>query len=115
MGDPFLNERAQAFGVAQVEHPHSAARDFVLVSRSNAATGGADCAAGRAQCIHHFVEWQHEVRAVAHIQPALHIHAVGDQLVDLGEQRVGIEHDAVADRAPHTGVHDPARNLVEDE
>ena len=53
--------------------------------------------------------------AIAYIQAALNIDSVRDQLIDLGEQRVGIENDAVPDRASHTGMHDPARDLVQNE
>ena len=55
------------------------------------------------------------MRAVAHVEPALHVDAIGDQLVDLGEQRLGIEHDAVSDRAAHSRMQNAARDLVEHE
>ena len=58
---------------------------------------------------------QHEVRAIAHVEPSLDVDAVRHELVDLGEQRVRIEHDAVADRAAHARVQDAARDLVQHE
>ena len=69
----------------------------------------------RALAVDQLVVRQHEVRAVAHVQAAFDVDAVGDELVDLGEQRLGIEHDAVADRAAHARMQDAARNLVQDE
>ena len=55
------------------------------------------------------------MRALAHVQPALDVDARLDESVDLVEQRVGIEHDAVADRAAHAGMQDPARDLMQHE
>jgi len=55
------------------------------------------------------------VSAVAHIEPAFDIDPIGDQFIYLGEERFDIENDAVADRAAHAGVQNPARNLVEHE
>jgi hypothetical protein len=40
--------------------------------------------------------------AVAHVQPALDVNAVGDQLVDLSEQRFRIENYAVSNCAPNS-------------
>ena len=37
---------------------------------------------------------QHEVRALAHVEPALDVHALLHEPVDLVEERVGVEHDA---------------------
>ncbi len=99
----------------QVEHAHAAARDLVLVRRPDAAPGRADRLARRALAVHELVVRQHEVRAVAHVEPSLDVDAVAHQLVDLGEQRFGIEHHAVADRAAHAGMQDPARHLVQHE
>ncbi len=69
----------------------------------------------RALGVDELVVRQHEMRAVAHVESPFDVDAVGDELVDLGEQRLGIEHDAVADRAAHALVQDAARDLVEDE
>ena len=55
------------------------------------------------------------MRAIADVETTFDVDAVRDELVDLGEQRLGIEHDAVADRAPHARVQNAARNLVQDE
>jgi hypothetical protein len=110
-----LDERPQATRVAQVEHAHAAARDLVLVGRADAAPRRADLAARRALAIHRLVIREDEVRAVADVEPPLDVHAVPHELVDLGEERVRIEDDAVADRAADARMEDPARDLVEHE
>ncbi len=55
------------------------------------------------------------MRPLAHVEPSLHVHAVAHELLDLLEELVGIEHDAVADGAAHAGMQDAARDLVEHE
>ena len=114
LGAP-LDELAQARRVPQIEHAHAAPRDLVLVRRPDAAPGRSDRRAGRARAVDQLVVRQDEVRAVADVQAALDVDAVLDQPVDLGEERVRIEHDAVAERAAHAGVEDAARDLVQDE
>ena len=74
-----------------------------------------DFLARRAHRVDELVIREHEVNAIAHIEPSLHVDAVRDQLIDLREQRVGIENDAVSDRASNAGMKNAARNLVEDE
>ena len=69
----------------------------------------------RALAVDELVIRQHEMRAVAHVEAPLDVDAVAHELVDLGEQRLGIEHDAVADRAAHAGMQNAARDLVEHE
>ena len=51
------------------------------------------------------------MRTIAHVQPALDVDAVRNETVDLGEQRIGVEHDTVADRAPHAFVQNALLNL----
>ena len=69
----------------------------------------------RALLVDELVIRQHEVRAIAHIEAACDVDAVLDELVDLGEERVGVEDDAVADRAAHAGMQNAARDLVQHE
>ena len=69
----------------------------------------------RALPVEQLVVREHQVRAVAHVEATLHVDAVAHELVDLREQRLRIEHHAVADRAAHPGMQDAARDLVEDE
>jgi hypothetical protein len=58
---------------------------------------------------------QNEVRALADVKPSLYVHPCLDESINLVEQGVGVEHDAVADRAPNSRVQDPARYLVQHE
>jgi hypothetical protein len=113
--DPTLHERPEALRVPQVEHPHTAPRDLVLVRWSDAATGRADLLARRTLAVEQLVIRHDQMGAIAHIKPAGHIHTIGDELLDLIEQRVGIEYDAVADGAANAGMKNPAGDLVEDE
>ena len=53
------------------------------------------------------------MRPIADVEPPLHVNAVGDELVNLGEQRFGIEYNAIADRAPDSRVQDSTGNLVQ--
>ncbi len=101
--------------MAEIEHAHAATRDLVLVRGSNAASRGADRLACRALPVNELVIRQHEVRAVAHIETPFDIDAISHELVDLRKERLGIEHDAVPDRAAHAGMENAARDLMEDE
>jgi hypothetical protein len=113
--DAVLHDLAQPFGVAQVEHPHAAPRHLVLVARADPASRGAYRLARRALGVHQLVIGEHEMRAVADVEAPLDVHAVAHQTIHLGEESVGVEHDAVADGAAHARVQDPARDLVEHE
>src|SRR6185503_15515536 len=68
----------------------------------------------RALRVEQLVIWQDQMSAVAHVEAALDVDAILDEAIDLGEQRVRIEHDAVAYRAAHAFVQDAAGNLVQD-
>src|SRR5262245_11729346 len=98
--------------MAQIEHTHSTPGNLVLVAWADAAPRGAYRGARRALAVDELVVREHEVGAVADVQAALDVHAVFHQAVDLGEKRVRIEHDAVADRAAHAGMEDAARDLM---
>jgi hypothetical protein len=69
----------------------------------------------RALSVDELVIRKNEMRAVADIESAFDVDSVGDELVDLGEQCVRIEHDTVADCAAHALMQNAARDLVEDE
>ena len=90
--DARRHEFAQPCGIAQVQHAHTAARDLVLVRHADAASSRTDRLARGARLVEQLVIRHHQVRALAHIQPAFHVEAVGDKLVDLDEQRLRIEH-----------------------
>ena len=58
---------------------------------------------------------QDQVRLVADQHPVADVDPVPRQLVDLGEQRLRIDDDAVADDAGDAGVQDAGRNETQDE
>src|SRR5690348_1605668 len=53
------------------------------------------------------------MRAIAHIQSTLDVDPILHQAIDLGEEGIGVEHDAVADGAPHARMENAARNLMQ--
>src|SRR5688500_11127247 len=99
----------------EIEYAYAAARDLVLVGGSDPPPRCPDLLTGGALGIEQLVIGHDEMRAVAYIEPSRHVHAVGDQLLDLVEQRIRIEHDTVADRAAHARVKDAAWNLMQHE
>ena len=113
--DAALHEPSQPLGVAQVEHADPTPAELVLIRWSDSPSGRSDLFAGRALTVYQLVIRKHEMGAVAHIQPTFDVDAIGNQLVDLGEQRLDVEHNTVADRAPNTGMKNPARDLVQHE
>jgi hypothetical protein len=115
MRDPALDERAQPLRVPQIEHADAAPGDLVLVRGTDAPPGGADLLARGALAVEQLVIRHHQMGAVAHIEPSRHVHAVGDQLLDLVEKRIGVEHDSVTNGAPHPRVKDAAWDLMEHE
>src|SRR5206468_10795850 len=58
---------------------------------------------------------QNQVRLVADDDPIADVDAVPRQLVDLGEQRLRIDHDAVADDARDAAMQNARRNQTQDE
>src|ERR1043166_8710660 len=72
----FLDEIAQPLRVSQVEHPHAAARDLVLVCGADASSRGSYGNAGAARAIDQLVIRQNEMRAIADVEPALYVYAI---------------------------------------
>ena len=87
--------------MGEIADPDRAAADLVLISRTDAATGGADLAlAARilAQRVEIAVERQDQRAGVGDSQGlGRYRHPLLGQLCDLGAKRPGIEHDAIAD------------------
>ncbi len=110
-----LDARTELLRVPEVEHADAAAGNLVLIRRADASPRCPDFPAGRARGVEQFVVGHDEMRAVADVEAALNIHAIGDQLVDLGEQRFGIEHNTIPNRAANAGMQNPARDLVKHE
>ena len=91
-------ERAE---MGEVADPDRAAADLVLIGRADAAPGGADLAGARrilAQRVEIAVEGEDQRAGVGDLQRLRGDRdALAGQLLDLGLERPGIEHDAVAD------------------
>ena len=104
--------------VGEVADADAAAADLVLVGRADAARRRADlllAAAGLAQQVEVAVIRQDQVRLVADRQAVAHLDAVLRQRLDLLEQRLRIDDDAVADHAADAVVQDAGRQQVQDE
>src|SRR5438105_14436412 len=101
--------------MSEIEYAHAATGNLVLVSRPNTSPRRPNGLARLTLCVHELVIRKHEMRAIADVQPPFDIDAIADETVDLGEERIGVEHHTVTDRAAHAGVKDAARNLVEHE
>src|SRR5450755_4726674 len=99
--------------MTKVEHAHAATRDLVLIGWPDAAPRRADRLARRALAVDELVIRQHQMRPVAHVEAPLNLNTIAHELIDLGEQRLGIEHHALPDRAAHAGMQNAARNLME--
>ena len=102
----------------EVGDPQAHARRLVTVRGADAALGGADLVLALellAPLVDQTVIGQHEVRAVADEEVAVHFHPLGAQSVDLSDQRDGIDDHAVADDADLAGTQDARRNEMEDE
>ena len=109
---------AQRVGVRQVADANAAPRDLVLVGRADAARGRADLALAAprlAQQVELAVIRQDQVRLVADEQPIADVDAGRRELVDLGEQRLRIDDDAVADDAGDAVVQDARRQQPQHE
>src|SRR5690349_18028417 len=101
--------------MAEIEHAHAASRDLVLIRRTNPATGGANLFTRGALPVEQLVIRQHQMRAITDVETSFDVDPISDESIDLGEQRVGIEHDTIADRAPHARVQNSTRNLTKHE
>ena len=96
--------------VAEIGHPHRAPPDLVLVGRPDAAPRGADLRRpGRllADAVEVLVQRQDQRRVLGdHQVLGPDRHPLPAQLLDLAEQRPGVEHHAVADDAELARPHD---------
>ena len=105
-GDVVADVLLEPLRIVEVADADAAARDLVLVRRPDAARGRADLplAAPRlGEQIEIAVIRQNQVRLVADQHAVADVDAVPRQLVDLGEQRLRIDDDAVADDAGDAG------------
>ncbi len=114
--DGGLDQRRQLVRVHQVGHAHAAAGDLVLVRRADAATGGADgLAAGGdlARLIDGDVVRHDQRGGRADLEARAHFDAVGLELGDFLDQRLGRQHHAVADQAQRVVAQDARGDQVQ--
>ena len=112
---PVAQQRAGALQMPEVGDPDAAAAVLVLVRRADAPPGGAELLALLAGGVEQLVIGQDQMGAVGDEDPALGVDAPLGELVQLAEEGLGIEHDAVAHDAGDPRVEDAGRDLPEDE
>jgi hypothetical protein len=74
-------------------------RSFVLVAGPDAAAGGADLLPSLTRPVQQLVEREGQVRAIRYVELVLGPDTALTQGIELGEERLRIEHDAVPDDA----------------
>ena len=111
-------ETAPGASVGQVADAYSATAGLVLIARSDATRGRADALRPEPVLGHRLevtVIGEDDVRAAADEQASGGVDATGVELVDLGEERRGVDHDPVADDAGNARVQYAGGNQVQDE
>ena len=112
MGQDAVDLAAQRIEIGEIHHPDRTASDLVLVGRTDAAPRRADLRAavgGRilAHAVQFPVEREDQGRIVSDAQVIRgYRHALLRQLVDLGDQRMRVHHDPIADDGHLPGTHD---------
>ena len=104
--------------VVEIADPDAAPRDLVFVCRPDPARGRPDLALAAARFreqVEVAMVRQDQMGLVADQDSIADVDAVLRQLVDLGEQRLRIDDDAVADDAGHAGMQNARRNQPEHE
>ena len=110
------HQLAQALAAEQIADAHAAATGLGLVGRADAAPGGADGAlATLAHLLDALVVRQDHVGVLPDQQLAAREEPTPGQLGDLVEQRVRIDHHAVAEHARLAGVTHPGRHQMRHE
>jgi len=111
VGEQPVDLGGQCVEIGKVHDPNRPAADLVLVSRSDAAAGGADPGAGigrrvLAQRVEFAVQRQDQRRIVGDAEiVAIDDHALGRQPVDFADQRMRINDDAIADHSQFSRPH----------
>src|SRR3984885_3854831 len=104
----------QRVGIGEVHQADRAPRDLVLISGADAAFGGADLGSGDASRLAMRVEFamqrqnQREVLGYFEVGRG-HFDSLATQLLDLLDEMIGIEHDAVADDRQFARPNNPGR------
>ena len=102
----------------QIAHADAATADLVLVRRPDTTRCGADLPLAAPRFRQHIqlaVVREDDVRLLADQQPPVNGDAHPGQLVDLLEERLRIDHDAVADDAGDARMQNAGRDEMEDE
>ncbi len=102
VGEQAFEPALDGIGIGQVADPDRAAADLVLISRADAAPGGADLQPVAEGILAHAVELavdRQDQRGIVGDAQGLrrHLDALAAQPLDLVQQRPGIDHHAVAD------------------
>src|SRR6266511_2381740 len=108
------DEFARPREIAEVADPNPAAAVLVLVGGPDAAPGRADLVALLARPVEQLVVRQCEMRAVRDIELVVGANAPGREGVELGEERLRVEDDAIPDQADGA-LDDPRWDLVQHE
>ena len=106
---------AQDVLVEEVLHADADAVDLVGVRRSDAATGRADLALAEealGDLVERAVVLRDEVRVGAHPEPR-GVDAAGVERLELGEEHLEVDHDAVADHGVDAGREDAGGKQVQ--
>src|SRR6185312_13822474 len=109
--------RGEALSCVEVLDADGAARHLVLVRGADAAARRADlrlALGALARLVDGDVVREDERARLRDAQLPLHVHAGALELADLRHQRLGRDHDAVADEALHVAVEDPRGDEAKD-
>ena len=109
MGEQAIDLAAERIQVGEVHEADRAPGDLVLVSRTDAALGGADlgCAAGLAMGVELAVQRQDQRHVFGDLEVRRrHLDPLPAQRLDFPNEMIGIEHDAVADDRQFPGPDD---------
>ena len=109
MGEQAIDLVVERIRVGEVHETDRAPGDLVLVSRADAALGGADlgCAAGLAMGVEFAVQRQNQRHVFGDLEVRRrHFDPLPAQLLDFLDEMIGIEDDAVADDRQFPGPND---------
>lgn len=109
------HELFRPFDTLEISGANSAATEFVLVRRTNAATGRADLLATLTCRIEELVVWKHEVRAIRDDKSIAKLHAALLEMRDLGQESFGIENHTITDHATRFGLENASGYLMQNE
>ena len=118
VGEQAIDRVVQRVGIGEVHQADRAPGDLVLVSRADAALGGADLGSGDASRLAMRVELamqrQNQRDVLGDLEVGRrHFDALGPQLLDLLDEMIGIEDDAIADDRQLPGPNNAGRKQRE--